>query len=296
MLTRLILKNFQRHKDLTINLDSVTALLGSTDCGKSSCLRALRWLSLNRPSGDSFIRRGAKTCSVELQVDGHTITRERGGGKNTYTLDSKEYAAFGQDVPEEIQKVLNLDEGNFQGQHAPAFWFSRTAGEVSRELNQIVNLSLIDSTLAALAASLRQARAVVVVSEQRLKDAEGKAAELAWTLDAEKDKIGILGKLDKLTEIRSRIAALGDLRSQGEKVAETLRNAAQIELDGAKAVQTGERLREIVEKRNRLNGLIAQHVRADIQRMEASDNADNKESEIKRLSKGRCPICGGVMK
>lgn len=87
MLHKLVIQNFQTHKDLGVTLGPhVTTIVGTTDAGKSSVLRALGWVALNRPTGDAFIRDGARAVSVELGTEKHDIIRERGPGKNTYVL------------------------------------------------------------------------------------------------------------------------------------------------------------------------------------------------------------------
>jgi exonuclease SbcC len=186
-LTRLSLRNFQAHARLDIDLDPLaTVLVGESDVGKSSVLRALRWLCLNQPSGDAFVRHGAKGCRVTLEVDGHEVTRKRSTKENSYQLDGGGYAAMGVGgIPLAVADVLTVGEVNFQTQHEPSFWMFKSAGEVSRELNQIVNLGLIDSTLANLASGLKRSRTLVSLTEERLQKVRGKADELSWVEQAD---------------------------------------------------------------------------------------------------------------
>ena len=166
---RLQIQNFQRHEQLRLKLDeSIVAITGQSDVGKSSVLRALRWLATNRPRGDGFVRDGGERTSVKIRVDGKTVERVRGKGENTYTVDGKVLEAFGTDVPEEIANLLNLGPENFQGQHDPPFWFCLTAGEVAKQLNKIVDLELIDQATARIATKLRKCKARVEVVESRL--------------------------------------------------------------------------------------------------------------------------------
>ncbi len=172
MITQLAIRDFQVHQGLDIELDPhVTTVVGSSDSGKSAVIRALRWLMTNKPSGDAFIRDGAREVSVAALCDGHTISRAKRQGNNEYVLDAQPLVAFGADVPEPVAAVLNISTDNFQGQHDAPYWFSESAGEVSRRLNEIVDLGIIDRTLANLASGLRQARARVDVSVERLRQA-----------------------------------------------------------------------------------------------------------------------------
>lgn len=179
MLKSLTIQNFQAHKRLEVRFDPrITTIIGPSDVGKSAVIRALTWLATNKPAGTAFIREGSKATNVELFVDGKTILRHRSASVNTYELDGQELKAFGNDVPPEVLKLLNLSSVNFQGQHDSPFWFSETAGEVSRQLNQIVDLGVIDSTLAYLDKELRAGRDRVRVGEERLKEAKARRSSL----------------------------------------------------------------------------------------------------------------------
>lgn len=176
MLESLTLRNFQPHEKLTIKLDPhVTTIVGPSDHGKSSVLRALKWAVTNRPVGEAFVRRGAEITKVSITVDGREIRRTKGRGhnaKNSYHLDGSPLKAFGTDVPEGVAKLLNTNDTNFQKQYDAPFWFSESAGVVSRSLNQIINLGIIDDTLAALGAAQRTAGTNVATKEQQLATAE----------------------------------------------------------------------------------------------------------------------------
>ena len=169
MLERLTLRDFQTHKKLVIDLDPrITTVVGPSDQGKSAVIRALRWLCFNRPTGDAFIRHGTDSTKVSLTVDGREIRRSKGKAGNTYHIDQQPLKAFGADVPEEVAKLLNLGDVNFQGQHDAPFWFSETAGGVSKALNAIINLGDIDRVSGYLNSKLREYQATQSAAEQRV--------------------------------------------------------------------------------------------------------------------------------
>lgn len=182
-LVSLELNDFQVHKHIAVDFGkSITCIRGETDKGKSSILRALRWVCLNDIPGEEFIRIGAKRTVVKLLVkvgkDRHEIVRIRGGGTNEYWLDSKVYRSFNNGVPPDIAAVLNLNEINFQAQHDSPYWFTETAGEVSRRLNAIIDLSVIDTALSNVAAEVRKAQERKTISEERLTAAKKEYEEL----------------------------------------------------------------------------------------------------------------------
>jgi DNA repair exonuclease SbcCD ATPase subunit len=191
MLEKMRVENFQAHELLDIEFDPlITTIVGPSDVGKSSILRALRWCCLNRPRGDGFIRRGSKRMRVRLKVGGDqegTIRRERGGSENVYALGKSEYRAFGNDVPESIQRTLNLSELNFVGQHDAAFWFNLSPSEVARQLNKMVDLDSIDRATTSLSQHIRQLRVEMGVVSDRLDKAKKEYTDSKYVPNADAD-------------------------------------------------------------------------------------------------------------
>jgi DNA repair protein SbcC/Rad50 len=142
MLKTITIKNFQAHHKLVLSLSpTITTIVGPSDAGKSATIRALQWLVFNRPGGTAFINWGkpSQTAEVVVQTEENSISRSRGPNINTYTKGAKEFNAIGTDVPPVIKEALGLAEINFQAQHDSPFWFAETAGEVSRQLNTIID-------------------------------------------------------------------------------------------------------------------------------------------------------------
>ncbi len=185
---KLSIQNFQAHEDLEIEFGQITTIIGPSDAGKSSILRALKWLMRNEPRGTGFIRDGEHTATVSLEIDDHAIVRQRRGeSNNLYQMDGDDFKAFGNDVPTNIANALNVSPLNFQGQHDAPFWFTETAGEVSRRLNQIVDLSQIDSTLSNIDGITRKTRTEVEVIKDRRASIKEEGMKLKWTKQADKE-------------------------------------------------------------------------------------------------------------
>ncbi len=106
MLKNVKLKNFQSHIDTEINLDKgVNCIVGSSDSGKSSIVRALKWLILNRPQGDAFKNNETKPKdTVSIECNG--IIRKKNKKENSYVLNNETLKAIKTDVPQEIQNCL----------------------------------------------------------------------------------------------------------------------------------------------------------------------------------------------
>jgi len=169
----IILSNFQAHKDLRLALSPITSIVGPSDIGKSAILRALRWCCLNDFAGDDFITWGEKETFVHLlireQKKVFQIIRTKSARHNAYALDKEEFKAVGTGVPDRISNLLRLSEINFQGQFDSPFWFSESAPEISRQLNRVIDLSVIDTSLSFIASAVRSASERVALLTERLE-------------------------------------------------------------------------------------------------------------------------------
>ena len=209
MLEKILIQNFQCHSKLKIEFDpAITVITGSSDIGKSAILRALRWVCQNYPQGDQFVKDGTNGTTVKLIVDGREIKRKRGKGQNTYLLDKKVYKAFGSDVPDSIKNVLNLNDVNFASQHDSAFWFSLSAGEVSRQLNSIVDLGIIDSSLSAIGKKVRHTQQTIQICKERLSKAKERKEKVDWITKADTDYTKVEEHQENYQELHDRASDL----------------------------------------------------------------------------------------
>ena len=87
------LHNFQSHEDTEFELDdNLNIIVGESNQGKTSMLRAIRWVAENKPSGKGMIRRDANNKplnegSVTLTLENGTIiVRYVSGKENGYKI------------------------------------------------------------------------------------------------------------------------------------------------------------------------------------------------------------------
>lgn len=256
-LQSLHIKRFQAHEDFFVEFDPyLTVISGVTDSGKSSILRALQWCVKNQPSGESFIRNGEGSTEVALKAEGKTVTRRRNKTTNTYELDGKLFEAFGMGcVPDEIESFLNLSEVSFQNQLDPHFWLSKSAGEVSRELNAIINLGMIDRTMSVLSKQSRDAKSTATVSRSRLEAFREQRDALNWIEAADASYATIELLQTDLEETRQKRQNLQDLLNKIIDYRETGEQAAKAASDGQKVIEVGEKalgVRQEIDKLTRL--------------------------------------------
>lgn len=258
MLKSITICDFQNHVKRTIDFDErIMTITGPSDAGKSASLRALRWLMTNQPGGDGFIREGARDAVVEIDIDDHKVKRSRGKSGNLYFLDGSEFKAFGNTTPDDIQSVLNVGTVNFQGQHDPVFWFAETAGEVSRQLNAVVDLSIIDESLTHISGQLDGYRAISKVTKNRLDKAKEKKAELEWVLQADLDYKEIEKLADQIEQDTTYTARLRGLVRSIDTNIDQRDNAIQRVSDIQAVGVLGNQLRKSIASNQSLNDVIS---------------------------------------
>jgi exonuclease SbcC len=144
MITKLKLKNFQKHKDMTIELDrGVNAIVGQSDAGKSAVIRALNHALMN-PTGD-YTTHGEDEFRVGVWLDGKVIVRTKSKSENSYRMDKDLFESVGKTIPKEIADHIKLSPLNFQNQFDPPYMLSESGGACAREINSLSRLDMIDT-------------------------------------------------------------------------------------------------------------------------------------------------------
>ncbi len=294
MLTRLVVKNFQNHLAYTLDLDPhVTVLVGPNDAGKSALLRALKWVAMNRPNGTHFITVGENACQVKLFFDDHKITRDRSARVNEYRFDDKVFKAFGQgNVPEEIETALNLDDNNFQSQLAPPFWFALPPGLVSKELNRVVNLDVIDETLAAASVNVFRAKAHEQELQEQLEEARKCTEGLQWVEEAHAQYCTIEQLETDITQKRLECVRIDSVIGALERLTETV-NASQ-NRSGAirQRIDTLEQIVQCEQQLERLEQTISELQNRETTWQTAVTQRQKIDTRLNALTKDGCPLCG----
>lgn len=293
MLKRLRLKNFQKHDRLIVEFDAITTIIGDNDRGKSTILRALRWVCLNDRRGNSFIKRDTTRTRVSLEEDDHRIVRVRGARTNLYTLDGQEYKSFHNSVPSDISNILQCDAINFQRQHESPFWFALTPAQVSRELNSIVNLEAIDQALALASQRLKKAKLAVDLSQSKLQDARTERVKLAWVPELDERLRQLEQQHKRIVRLGKEAKALRLLLRKGRK----LKRRMKVEWpDLSEMDALLKRIEDLEERRSELAYLLQQIRNKRKQIKWLKEQSTRLGATLTKELKGRCPVCGQSMK
>lgn len=170
MINKIILKNFQSHENSSLNLhDGMNVIVGPSDSGKTAIIRALKWLFFNKPSGDAYRRIDSDETVVTIEGKDE-VARAKTNRENTYILNTVELRAFGTEVPEAIQKALQMSAVNLQEQMDSPFLLGDTSGSISQFFNRITKLDKIDTSLQYLQKEYRATKNELDFTNKQLID------------------------------------------------------------------------------------------------------------------------------
>lgn len=257
MIKALRLTNFQAHKKIEIQFEQVTTIIGSSDVGKSAIVRALYWLCFNKPRGEAFIRDGSKQVKVQVKLEQGVISRIK-GTENVYRFDGHTYKALGADVPEDINALMNVNPINFQCQHDAPLWFNESPGQVGRELNAIVDLDVIDTTLKILSSEDREARSTVSVLTGMVTQAREKVKETQGIVSIHRELEQVEGKYTRFMGIVTRRSSLVELEGKVKQHLHHSRTLADAATEGGLLIQLGKVAVSLTEKVVKLKNLVNQ--------------------------------------
>ncbi len=290
---RLLIVGFQKHDRREFRFDPrVPVLAGPTEIGKSSIVRMLRLILLNvTPKGDyvswGFDRNHA--FGLLTFSDGRRIVRRKGPTVNSYRVDGKEVlGAVGKAVPRAVADLGACGPVNFAGQHDAAFWFCLSPGEVARELDAIVDLAVIDRSMAFNAKRLREAEAAEKLTVERVEVARGRRRELKWVVAADRDLREIEAKLDQLDQLDRVCEGLAVMIEEGERAGERLRHARKALHAAGKAVSAVDPA--VARKVEDLETLIGRGEEAAEALAAAGKRLARAEAAIAAVAD--CPLCG----
>lgn len=196
-ITKIILENFQSHVYSQVDFGpELNVIIGPSDSGKSSIIRALKWVMYNEPAGDFFIREGESECKVTLFLsDGTSLQRYRTKNKNGYKLiDSNGvesiFEGIRSSVPQEIIditgiKKIQLDSDslnaiNLGEQLEGPFLLTEKASTRANAIGRLVGVDIVDVALREVLRDLRLLNQNKKHKEELLKSTEEKIKEFDY--------------------------------------------------------------------------------------------------------------------
>lgn len=307
MIKTLSIRNVGSNKSIDIKFDRhITCITGESYTGKSWILRAIKLLSLNKPSGTRYIKWDSKKAIVSVKVGKYVIKRERSKSINSYSVNNRKMYAFGNNVPDSVSKILNLSSLNFQIQQeipygeGPLFWFALTPGQVSKQLNKIVNLDLIDNILYNLGSEQHSAKSVLNICRERRKEAKQHVEELEFVENMKEEWTFVCDLIEKSNTCNERLSKLEKLIDSISEEQSTVRcmkqNMKRIEKDIQELEDLRKQIIYIEEQIQTLTEILSS---IESSKKEIAQNrkvVKELEQEYEKLIGKRCPLCKRMIK
>lgn len=211
-------KGFQAIENVELDIDRFTAIVGGSNIGKSSVVRAIK-CALTNSSGNSFVRhgeycarnlRGHKTCkcqaSVHIVMDGFDLLWEKGDAVNKYTFNKKVYDKPGTGIPEFLVTSgfspvkIGDTSGSIQiaDQFFPIFMLNQSGPAIAEAISDVSRLDRINRASKAVEKDRKEA-----VSTRKLR---------------EEDALSIKLRLQRYTGIDEAIQKVESLAQNSEEV------------------------------------------------------------------------------
>lgn len=307
MIKSMKIVNFQSHKKTILHFNpGLNVLFGDTDQGKSSVVRAFRWVAKNRPVGAQAYRptfaKDDEPTEVTIVCHNGTVIKRFHKGTTTYKVKttgkkttSMGFQGFGTKIPQQVEDLLNLDAINIQEQFDLPFLTGDSSGAVSRELNRVAHLDIIDTTLANLQSSYRKTVAQIKTAEQEIEEYDDYIKKLTPYRQLLDDARELKSKYEKFAKINSKIKELEGYYEQLLKI--------DLELE---AMPNVDELNQVLKTLS-YDLKVIQELNESIDELQSLyNNLSKKQSEIKTIDSKltelkdklpkECPTCGSLLK
>ncbi len=235
------LHNFQSHEYTEMEFDrGLNVILGNSDVGKTTILRAIKWALYNEPKGDYFIRQGEKDVSCKVTFsNGVVVERLKTPSKNSYFLvdasgNEMRFEGFGIDVPKEITDVTNmykvsLDNSNnktilnIAEQLDGPFLLNDQASLRASAIGRLIGVNYVDDALRTVVRDNKRTNQEIVELIKNKEDLKKQLDEFSYIKEYKE-------KFEKITRIRNKIKTLQDRLELISKIKENL-DKNRIELE-----------------------------------------------------------------
>lgn len=217
------IKNFQSIKDLDIVIEGFTTIVGKSNIGKSSIIRAIDGALTNR-KGDNFVRKGEHHSEVHLECPEIDLLWKKGGGHNDYIIKDSDGVEeslenVGHGVPDHIAssgfRPVESNRSKFSVQVAsqfnPIFLLdsnTTTGSEVAEIISDIGRLSEVQDAFSNCQKDRKNMKSEIRVREKDLAKAK---EQLTHYDDLEND-------MRQVDEIKSQHKAIGQLKTKLESL------------------------------------------------------------------------------
>lgn len=287
MIKSIEIENVQSHKKSKLDfVPGVNVIIGLSDSGKSAIMRAFKLCLKNQPTGEDYRSWWGGDTTVHINFDNGQVSRIRKKGFNGYVLGMHdEFVALKTDVPEEIQRFINMDETNMQFQLDPFFLLSKSPGEVAKYFNKVAKLDQIDTAIANINSWVTKLNQDIKYKEGDLQEKLAKVEQYAG-LDKLEIDVENLEALETalLSKQRSRKTISNLLGKIAEIDAEIEAEQYLISLEPkVEAILEKQKLKEALEYQHEWIQRLLENIQEIDEALEASQTLIQTEPKIDAL-------------
>ncbi len=249
---RLVIENFQSHQHTELDFsDGFNIISGPSDYGKSAVIRSIKWVLYNEPRGTEYIRHGASTAKVTMELNnGYIIARERSQSKNRYILTypdgkSTTFEGFGNEIPLEVIRAhgipkVKLDSDsssslNLGEQLEGPFLLSETGATRAKAIGRLIGLHIIDKAIRNCNVDIRRENQSGERTRSEIEETEVKLEEYRHLKVAEErlqKSEAVINKTEGLILRENRIEVLNrefnNVNTEYENVKEKYRKLSKL--------------------------------------------------------------------
>lgn len=255
MLTEIHLTNFQAHRDRRLTfVPNVNLITGKTNSGKSSVFRAIQWLVEHKPIT------GLQTfdephTEVTIASERGEVTRFKHPSEGYgYRVAGQTFVACATKQPSEVQATLGLSEINLQGQHDAPFLLTLSPGQMAKELNRIVDLSIIDKANAMAASNATRTKGELSAMETIAEKQKAELDQIAWVPGVLAQHESLVVFMQELQYKQNRYTQLSDKSQVIDELSKSLLALESLIL-GLQAL--ADQAKAIADKQNRRKAILA---------------------------------------
>ena len=202
LIKTLDLTNFQAHKKLSLKFSKyLTVIKGTSGVGKSAILRSL--FQLIDEAIPWSVCHTWNTDNTSIKVVGvsggkeSVIERVHSSKLNRVSIDGTNYDYVGKDTPDILANKLNIREQNVQKQKNQWFLIDLKPSQLSKELNSVSGLNIIDASIQEISSRVRAAQTEIRLLKSQATLLDKEINSLYYVQEADVD-LKVLERLEDL--------------------------------------------------------------------------------------------------
>lgn len=302
------LHNFQSHEDSVIQFDEgLNIIVGESNNGKTSVLRAILWAIDNQPLGNDFIMAGKDECRVTVKYDDGTwIERRRtikdsGYYKIRYINDNGNfqtatYRGFANAVPVEVDNVHQMPKVNITkdiethlnvlSQLDAPFLISESPQNKAAAIGRITGTHVIDAAVKEISRQTRNLSVTINNDKSSLSNEQYALSQLEDYQIVHQASVAYEKVYEAMIALHQRIESLDNAMNEIRR----LSNSVLREEENCRQLKGVIKLRPVIDqalesydKIQKVSGIVSQ-IQITRQEIAVQENTIERSKPYKQLS------------